>query len=76
MSVGRFYLSSIPFAVLSLLHAISNLLLRMCISQIAVEEAVRLKEAKKVSEIVALSIGPKQCTETARHRHGCEAFTS
>jgi electron transfer flavoprotein beta subunit len=37
-----------------------------CLIQIAVEEAVRLKEAKKVSEIVALSIGPKQCTETLR----------
>lgn len=34
--------------------------------EIAVEEAVRLKEAKKVNEIVALSIGPKQCTETLR----------
>ena len=28
--------------------------------EIAVEEAVRLKEAKKVKEIDALSIGPKQ----------------
>lgn len=35
-------------------------------SQIAVEEAVRLKEAKKATEIVALSIGPKQCSETLR----------
>lgn len=34
--------------------------------EIAVEEAVRLKEAKKVKEIVAVSIGPKQCTETLR----------
>lgn len=34
--------------------------------QIAVEEAVRLKEAKKATEVVALSIGPKQCTETIR----------
>ena len=34
--------------------------------EIAVEEAVRLKEAKHADEIVALSIGPKQCTETLR----------
>eukprot|EP00523_Entomoneis_sp_CCMP467_P013872 CAMPEP_0168793132 /NCGR_PEP_ID=MMETSP0725-20121227/14915_1 /TAXON_ID=265536 /ORGANISM="Amphiprora sp., Strain CCMP467" /LENGTH=257 /DNA_ID=CAMNT_0008843873 /DNA_START=186 /DNA_END=959 /DNA_ORIENTATION=+ len=34
--------------------------------EIAVEEAVRLKEAKKASEVVAVSIGPKQCTETIR----------
>uniref|UniRef100_A0A6S8PTY2 Electron transfer flavoprotein alpha/beta-subunit N-terminal domain-containing protein n=1 Tax=Amphora coffeiformis TaxID=265554 RepID=A0A6S8PTY2_9STRA len=34
--------------------------------EIAVEEAVRLKEAKKASEVVAVSIGPKQCTETLR----------
>jgi len=42
------------------------LLLFLLLLQIAVEEAVRLKEAKKASEIVALSIGPKQCTETLR----------
>ena len=34
--------------------------------EIAVEEAVRLKEKGKAAEIVALSIGPKQCTETLR----------
>ena len=34
--------------------------------QIAVEEAVRMKEAKKAKEVVALSIGPKQCSETLR----------
>jgi len=36
--------------------------------EIAVEEAVRLKENKaaKVSEVVALSVGPKQCQETLR----------
>jgi electron transfer flavoprotein beta subunit len=34
--------------------------------QIAVEEGVRLKEAKKATEVVAVSIGPKQCTETLR----------
>ena len=34
--------------------------------QIAVEEAVRLKEAKKATEVVAVSIGPTQCTETLR----------
>ena len=46
----------------------SNTLFLLCCSplQIAVEEAVRLKEAKKASEVVAVSIGPKQCTETLR----------
>lgn len=34
--------------------------------EIAVEEAVRLKEAKAAEEVVAFSIGPKQCTETLR----------
>jgi electron transfer flavoprotein beta subunit len=34
--------------------------------EIAVEEAVRLKEAKNAKEIVAFSIGPKQCTEILR----------
>lgn len=34
--------------------------------EIAVEEAVRLKEKKVVSEIVAVSVGPKQCEETLR----------
>ena len=34
--------------------------------EIAVEECVRLKEAGKVDEIVAVSIGPKQCQETLR----------
>ena len=34
--------------------------------EIAVEEAVRLKEAKKADEVIAVSIGPKQCTETLR----------
>lgn len=34
--------------------------------EIAVEEAVRLKEKKAAEEIVALSVGPKQCTETLR----------
>jgi electron transfer flavoprotein beta subunit len=38
----------------------------LCGCQIAVEEAVRLKEAKKASEVVAVSIGPKQCQETLR----------
>jgi electron transfer flavoprotein beta subunit len=44
------------------------------IRQIAVEEAVRLKEAKKASEVVAVSIGPKQCQETLRHAlaMGCD----
>ncbi|MDQ3197131.1 MAG: electron transfer flavoprotein subunit beta/FixA family protein [Pseudomonadota bacterium] len=34
--------------------------------EIAVEEAVRLKEAGKASEIVAVSIGSAQCQETLR----------
>lgn len=34
--------------------------------EIAVEEAVRLKEAGKISEIVAVSLGSKQCEETLR----------
>jgi electron transfer flavoprotein beta subunit len=34
--------------------------------EIAVEEAVRLKEAGKATEIVAVSMGPQQCQETLR----------
>jgi electron transfer flavoprotein beta subunit len=34
--------------------------------EIAVEEAVRLKEAGKVTEIVVVSLGVKQCEETLR----------
>lgn len=34
--------------------------------EIAVEEAVRLKEAGKVNEIVVVSLGVKQCEETLR----------
>ena len=34
--------------------------------EIAVEEAVRLKEKGKASEIIAVSIGPPQATETIR----------
>jgi len=34
--------------------------------EIAVEEAVRLKEKKVVSEIIAVSCGPTQCQETLR----------
>ncbi len=34
--------------------------------EIAVEEAVRLKEAKKATEIVAVSIGPAQAADTIR----------
>lgn len=34
--------------------------------EIAIEEAVRLKEKNKVSEIIALTIGPKQSQETLR----------
>ena len=34
--------------------------------EIAVEEAVRLKEAGKATDIVAVSLGPQQCQETLR----------
>src|SRR3974390_1752575 len=34
--------------------------------EIAVEEAIRLKEAGRVSEIIAVSIGPPQASETIR----------
>src|SRR5215475_13044769 len=34
--------------------------------EIAVEEAIRLKEGGKATEIVAVSIGPQQSTETIR----------
>jgi electron transfer flavoprotein beta subunit len=34
--------------------------------EIAVEEAIRLKEAGKVTEIVAVSLGPQPCQETIR----------
>lgn len=34
--------------------------------EIAVEEAVRLKEAGKATEVIAVSIGPAQATETIR----------
>src|SRR5438270_12490771 len=34
--------------------------------EIAVEEAVRLKEAGKATEIIAVSIGPQQAQETIR----------
>ncbi len=34
--------------------------------EIAVEEAVRLKEAGKISEIVAVSLGEKKCEDTLR----------
>lgn len=44
------------------------------IIQIAVEEAVRLKEAKKASEVVAVTIGPKGSSETLRNAlaMGCD----
>src|SRR2546429_4010727 len=34
--------------------------------EIAVEEAIRLKESGKATEIVCISIGPSQATETIR----------
>src|SRR5512135_460176 len=36
------------------------------IDEVAVEEAVRLKEAGKATEIVAVSMGVKACEETIR----------
>ena len=35
--------------------------------EIAIEEAVRLKEKKSINEIVVISIGPKQASETIKH---------
>eukprot|EP00401_Gymnodinium_catenatum_P012395 CAMPEP_0117604432 /NCGR_PEP_ID=MMETSP0784-20121206/78681_1 /TAXON_ID=39447 /ORGANISM="" /LENGTH=97 /DNA_ID=CAMNT_0005407457 /DNA_START=12 /DNA_END=305 /DNA_ORIENTATION=+ len=34
--------------------------------EIAVEEAIRLKEKKIATEVIAVSIGPKACQETLR----------
>jgi electron transfer flavoprotein beta subunit len=34
--------------------------------EIAIEEALRLREAGKATEVVCISIGPQQCTETIR----------
>ncbi len=34
--------------------------------EIAVEEALRMREAGKATEVVCISIGPQQCTETIR----------
>ncbi|MCA9266974.1 MAG: electron transfer flavoprotein subunit beta/FixA family protein, partial [Planctomycetales bacterium] len=34
--------------------------------EIAVEEAVRLKEAGKATELIAVSMGPQACQETIR----------
>src|SRR5438552_17674804 len=34
--------------------------------EIAVEEAIRIKEAGKAAEIIAVSIGPQQASETIR----------
>jgi electron transfer flavoprotein alpha/beta subunit len=40
--------------------------------EIAVEEAIRLKEAGKASEIIVVSVGPQQATGNTPHRscHG------
>lgn len=56
---------------------LKNVKMSMCpFSEISVEESVKLKENKeaKVSEVIALSIGPKQCTETLRQAlaMGCD----
>ena len=34
--------------------------------EIAVEEALRLKEAGKATEVIVVSVGPAQCSETLR----------
>src|SRR5512146_3016157 len=34
--------------------------------EIAIEEAVRMKEASKATEVIAFSAGPTQCQETIR----------
>lgn len=52
-------------------HAVQTANVKMSMNpfcEIAVEEAIRLKEANKNKddEIVAVSIGPKQCSETIR----------
>eukprot|EP00804_Cyclotella_cryptica_P028118 CCRYP_010990-RA/>CCRYP_010990-RA protein AED:0.03 eAED:0.03 QI:240/1/1/1/1/1/3/2594/273 len=52
-------------------HAVQQANVKMSMNpfcEIAVEEAIRLKEAKKSKddEVVAVSIGPKQCSETIR----------
>ena len=41
--------------------------------EIAVEEAIRLKEAGKVEEVIVVSIGVEKCQETLRYRfsYGC-----
>ncbi len=38
--------------------------------EIAVEEAIRLKEAGKATEVIVVSIGPQQAQETHPHRAG------
>mgnify|MGYP000886034046 CR=1 FL=1 len=38
--------------------------------EVAVEEAVRLKEAGKVNEIIAVSLGNKKCEETFKEGAG------
>ena len=35
-------------------------------AEIALEEAIRIKEANKAEEIIAISIGPQQSQETLR----------
>ncbi|MCB1859270.1 MAG: electron transfer flavoprotein subunit beta/FixA family protein [Gammaproteobacteria bacterium] len=35
--------------------------------EIAVEEAIRMKEAGKAAEVIAVSLGPSQCQETIRY---------
>lgn len=52
-------------------HAVQTANVKMSMNpfcEIAVEEAIRLKEANKNKddEIVAVSVGPKQCSETIR----------
>ena len=46
--------------------------------EIAVEEAIRLKEAGKVEEVIVVSIGVEKCQETLRTglAMGCLLYTS
>lgn len=39
---------------------------QVCTLQIAVEEALRVREAKMADEVVAVSIGPRQAADTLR----------
>ena len=44
--------------------------------EIAVEEAIRLKEAGKVTEIIAVSVGPAQAQETLKKVYQAVGFVA